>query len=1082
MNKYTKRIIISILIIALYLLPITVNAEYYSIPKSSRAAVYHDYYFFIQGGTDIQGPTTGTWLNYAAFMGSGNNGFEEDYDPHEVCLALPKQGGGAGEYVTYYGDIIMINGQTPDFDNEKSDPRVEEECNKAGVWTVEEFYKMYYQAYRGALAGDTIKYNPGIIFNSNYLKMVDEDSSSESVKVSSVCTGKAEERNSSERYRYFKHFGNISGGNKTFETGFDQCTATNNCTIRKKTISQYTEDGETKWEIPCPDSETSPIDTEEEAAAYSAARNTKLSSSTTIRDNNPTLIANVIEETINIFKSKIKLLADTNQKAIKANHGTNEGMEDTTTTIPIINNGEVTTVTVYQLINPGNYDDKKYVKLDSDKKVSEYYEYVPKDYSGEYKFQGRKNCADAEIGHNIRKTTSKFYLWDFNTYNSNCTQITSGTPDTKLYPIKKTSSCFDSFNGGNAYDSCCAAKSEYINQNTNQHQCLPIYEKIEITDNKWKNLIKNYNDDDFKDTIGLDRCYINGSDKALYHVTECSTTKCHFSTRNNVYNSDTTATISRGNLHGVSQCNGIETEDPSTPSTPGSSGPVAEIVLTKNTIKNADNSANKNVFGIVRQLDQLGYLINFGTTDVTLKAKRMPALVSNKIIPHCDDTPKDLSLTCESPQQEISYGLGSNECSYLFEKGTDSMIADFNQKGILKVNLLGTYIKSGTGFTFDITYEDTLKMTVKSGNKNEVEDELRSFVTGAELFNTFESSVTFAGKTLDGTWKYYINGTAARNAQDAATLAADSLIANDEFVLQLKYELDEVWTSPGKITSKGALHETSPSVAEGASYESAGYRNDGKIKYTELDLDTDEYVVKADLFGLSALKYKSTVSPFWKASYECGINCVQEFFDKDELINSQTKGYKFSYREIDNKDPFPIKKESASSSLKDSRIGIDGYWLTWADSIGHQENITTERALTEYIEPRLNNAYSSNNLQYSVYISPQGVKYIKEYNNNNDNNYYSGVRYDDGNKSSKFLNDHELTSNTGVSLINGFGVYRNLNKLILNPVGYCGTTRTELAPVTGEEVPNIKDTECFCIQTDTADRCIYNKKIEGVGY
>ena len=61
-------------------------------------------------------------------------------------------------------------------------------------------------------------------------------------------------------------------------------------------------------------------------------------------------------------------------------------------------------------------------------------------------------------------------------------------------------------------------------------------------------------------------------------------------------------------------------------------------------------------------------------------------------------------------------------------------------------------------------------------------------------------------------------------------------------------------------------------------------------------------------------------------------------------------------------------------------------------------------------------------------------------------------------------------------------MYRNLNKLILNPVGYCGTTRTELAPVTGEEVPNIKDTECFCIQTDTADRCIYNKKIEGVGY
>lgn len=155
------------------------------------------------------------------------------------------------------------------------------------------------------------------------------------------------------------------------------------------------------------------------------------------------------------------------------------------------------------------------------------------------------------------------------------------------------------------------------------------------------------------------------------------------------------------------------------------------------------------------------------------------------------------------------------------------------------------------------------------------------------------------------------------------------------------------------FTLYNAYIDKKTSEAVYGNYGGNGYLSEGQKYFVPLKFPTGIFNVSASFNGLSSI-----INMNWSATYDCGVNCQQKFYD---IPNG---GYLYYFRPISLSEPFPNGRE----------IGIN-----WVDWIADREN--QERLLETYT--------TDNNLEYTVILSSSDIANIKRYNSNLN---YSGGR------------------------------------------------------------------------------------------
>jgi predicted transport protein len=449
----------------------------------------------------------------------------------------------------------------------------------------------------------------------------------------------------------------------------------------------------------------------------------------------------------------------------------------------------------------------------------------------------------------------------------------------------------------------------------------------------------------------------------------------------------------------------------------------------------------------------------------------------------CKPTDKNQELTCSHTETSYTIFDDDTNCDQTIiattsDGETGSVDVRFTQKGILKVSLLNTYIKSGQGFYLKATYEDTITWeligdysysdeTKKTEIKNAIIKKIREYFTQSELLTNSKATFTFNPTgtnaiTLGGTWELDKEYT-------GTDFVANSSATKGSVTVTRTFELYDAWSNINSVNSKGVEHIYSNTTPAGCtSGGSLNCNNNGKIFYTDLDLASGKYddSIEGIIQGLSGIKYKEFNDTngdgyIWTATYKCGIECYQGYYDDDPdpgtTTSTKKRGYKFAYREIDIDDPFPI--------VSGQIVGIDTNWYLWAEAIGEQNGKTTKQdkidSGLEAIKKRIANTYDEANKEYVISINTDNITNIKNYNKNNnyiDDSGYNQSRY------SKFLG----ASNTSSSqYFERFTRYINTP----NQIGTCGQKRSE----------TLSTTTCFCTLINIKGECVYDNELSGGG-
>lgn len=128
--------------------------------------------------------------------------------------------------------------------------------------------------------------------------------------------------------------------------------------------------------------------------------------------------------------------------------------------------------------------------------------------------------------------------------------------------------------------------------------------------------------------------------------------------------------------------------------------------------------------------------------------------------------------------------------------------------------------------------------------------------------------------------------------------------------------------------------------------------------YVPLKWMNDKFNVFID-FGKVNTRGLSTINGInWHIDYTCDVDVVQM------LYNKNGKGYQFFYRPIDLNNPFPNREPSTN-------------WISWWN-----DNINKETLKLGY-----------NNKEYSVALSPNDMRTIKDYNENKTYNSGNNLGY-----------------------------------------------------------------------------------------
>lgn len=130
------------------------------------------------------------------------------------------------------------------------------------------------------------------------------------------------------------------------------------------------------------------------------------------------------------------------------------------------------------------------------------------------------------------------------------------------------------------------------------------------------------------------------------------------------------------------------------------------------------------------------------------------------------------------------------------------------------------------------------------------------------------------------------------------------------------------------------------------------------IYYVPLKWMNDKFNVFID-FGRVNTRSLSTINGInWHVDYTCDVDVVQM------LYNKNGKGYQFFYRPIDLNNPFPNRDPSTN-------------WISWWN-----DNINKEQLALGY-----------NNKEYSVALTPEDMRRLKEYNEDKVNNSGNNLGY-----------------------------------------------------------------------------------------
>lgn len=130
------------------------------------------------------------------------------------------------------------------------------------------------------------------------------------------------------------------------------------------------------------------------------------------------------------------------------------------------------------------------------------------------------------------------------------------------------------------------------------------------------------------------------------------------------------------------------------------------------------------------------------------------------------------------------------------------------------------------------------------------------------------------------------------------------------------------------------------------------------VYYVPLKWMNDKFNVFID-FGRVNTRSLSTINGInWHVDYTCDVDIVQM------LYNKNGKGYQFFYRPIDLNNPFPNRDPSIN-------------WISWWNN-----NINKEKLALGY-----------NNKEYSVALTPEDMRRLKEYNEDKANNSGNNLGY-----------------------------------------------------------------------------------------
>lgn len=137
------------------------------------------------------------------------------------------------------------------------------------------------------------------------------------------------------------------------------------------------------------------------------------------------------------------------------------------------------------------------------------------------------------------------------------------------------------------------------------------------------------------------------------------------------------------------------------------------------------------------------------------------------------------------------------------------------------------------------------------------------------------------------------------------------------------------------------IKRDSGTVYYGDEYNETDYLSEGNKYFTPLKYETKYFPIKAVGSKLSS------ISGFtWGFTYECGVNCNQEFYD---LKNG---GYLFYYRPITLVSPFPYRDPGSN-------------WYLW-----YVDNIVNQNRLLDTYD----------NLEYTLTLTNETIASIKAYN------------------------------------------------------------------------------------------------------
>jgi len=352
----------------------------------------------------------------------------------------------------------------------------------------------------------------------------------------------------------------------------------------------------------------------------------------------------------------------------------------------------------------------------------------------------------------------------------------------------------------------------------------------------------------------------------------------------------------------------------------------------------------------------------------------------------CSDTNTTFEGNCNmTVTYDVSLTSSTTNCGIQRSSATRSAKIRMSQTGKLTFNLSPTKVYSGGGFSFGITYSNSASWSIISSDDCGT---LRRYYDGTctdDSGNTFACCLYADDGTPDGCSSGEILEWVTYKVQSyykgLSSSAANVVFPNSNEKNGGTNSNTGTWTceSPSRFwasTLTSTCHfdlydayidRKTAQAVYGDISNVDDYLDEGKLYFTPLKY-SGYFPIHANFSNLSSLSNMT-----WGATYDCGVDCYQNFYDCEDADCSTVKGYKFYYRPITLSDPFP------------NRIAGPN-WFNWI-------SLDTNKQ-------RLANTYS--NLEYTATLTNENMATILQYNSNNSYLNYSI----NNNGSSSFINDN----------------------------------------------------------------------------